>query len=65
MKKPNGNCLKNKNKMKKLHSLFVPKLKEHMKIEIYVRTCRFLSFVGSTKRERLPSCGTASEGFVM
>jgi len=27
MKKPNGNCLRNKNKMKKLHCLFVSKCK--------------------------------------
>lgn len=63
MKKPNGNCLKSKNKMKKLHCLFVSKLKEHMKIEIYVRTLRFLSLVGSTKRE-VASRGTPWEGFV-
>lgn len=49
--------------MKKLHCLFVSKLKEHMKIEIYVRTLRFLSFVDSTKRE-VASRGTPWEGFV-
>jgi hypothetical protein len=46
--------------MKKLHCLYVSKLKEHMKIEIYVRTLRFLSFVGSTKRE-VASRGTPWE----